>query len=183
MFVRVLDIPDASLLGVSEKDRCEGSFDFQVKFLLRTLLVLAREEITSDIGDESNIEARKSEDFSVSVAKQLWIEVFPLDEHGRRKQITIDQVSLQNLFLQLWKLVSIPSPGSSAGTGEGRCASSSRVGSDEARLLCIKIRLRYIHKRRAVHDFILAKIPPTKFQSVPSSTSELDHDLHPILTE
>jgi hypothetical protein len=134
MFVRVLDIPDASLLGVSEKDRLERSFDFQVKFLLRTLIVLAREDITSDIGDECNIEVSKSEDFSVSVAKQLWIEVFPLDEHGRRKQITLDQVSLQNLFSQLWKLVSIPGPGSPAETGEGRCASSSGVGSDEARL-------------------------------------------------
>lgn len=92
-----------------------------MKFLLRTLLVLAREGVSCDSRDGGKIVEDKA--LTTQEAIDIWRSVFPLDDDGR-KQIIVKQGSLQNLFLQLWDLVSIPRPGSSAGTGEGHCAAS-----------------------------------------------------------
>ena len=74
----------------------------------------------------------EGKDFTTQEAIDIWRSVFPLGD-DRKKQITVKQGSLQNLFLRLWDLVSIPGPGSSAGTGEGHCAASLEAGSNEAR--------------------------------------------------
>lgn len=75
----------------------------------------------------------EDKDFSLEKAMKIWRSVFPLND-GRGTQISVNQGSLQTLFLVLWGLVPIPDPQPSAGTCESYDRPSPVAGSNETEL-------------------------------------------------